>query len=243
MAYLPFKGHYQSSFSSADTVQLTDGTPILLSRTGYTGEFGFEIFVDPMHLAKVWQMLFESGREFGLTPCGLAARDSLRAGALLPLSHQDIGAWPFINHPWHFALPFNSAETHFTKSFIGDKSLLNITQSEYTYPVAGDNVCKVCSAEQSVVLDADENAIGSVLTCVSDMGIGRYKDKIYSISSPEKPEGFTPHGLCCGFVKVKKKLDTGQTLFLQDNRRTIRVRVVKDIRPHRTARRAINEML
>jgi len=140
-------------------VLLTDGTPILFSRTGFTGEFGFEIFVDPLLLATVWQMLLESGREFGLTPCGLAARDSLRAGAGLPLSHQDIGAWPFIKHPWHFALPFNSAETHFTKPFIGDKSLLNITQPEYTYPVAGDNVCKVCSADQSVVLDADDTAV------------------------------------------------------------------------------------
>ncbi len=243
MPYFTFKGHYQSNSSSAASVKLTDGTPILLSRTGYTGEFGFEIFVEPLHLVKVWQMLLESGEEFGLIPCGLAARDSLRTGAVLPLAHQDIGIWPFINHPWHFALPFNDAETHFTKPFIGDKSLLNIAHPEYTYPIAGDNVCKVCSAEQSVVLDADENAIGSVLTCVTDMGIGWYKNEIYSISSPGKPEGFTPHGLCCGYVKVKKKLEIGQTLFLQDNRRTIRVRVVKDIRPDRTARRPINKFI
>ena len=242
MSYFTFKGHYQSNSLSADAVQLTDGTPILLSRTGYTGEFGFEIFVDPMHLAKVWEMLLESGEEYGLIPCGLAARDSLRTGAVLPLSHQDIGDWPFINHPWHFALPFNYDKTHFTKPFIGDKSLLNVNQPEYTYPIAGDNVCKVRSADQPVVLDAVENAIGSVLTCVTDMGIGWYKDKIYSVSSSGKPAGFTPHGLCCGFVKVKKKLEPGQTLFLQDKRRTIRVRVVNDIRPHRTARQPINEM-
>ena len=62
MPYFTFKGHYQSNSSSADTVQLTDGTPILLSRTGDTGEFGFEIFVDPLHLIKVWQMLLESGQ-------------------------------------------------------------------------------------------------------------------------------------------------------------------------------------
>ena len=45
MAYFTFKGHYQSNPSPASTVKLKDGTPILLSRTGYTGEFGFEIFV------------------------------------------------------------------------------------------------------------------------------------------------------------------------------------------------------
>ena len=165
--------------------------------------------MDPLHLVNVWGMLLDIGEEFGLMACGLAARDSLRTGAMLPLSHQDVGAWPFINHPWHFALPFNSNETGFTKPFVGDTSLLNISHPEYTYPVAGDNLCKVCSTDQSVVLDSDENAIGSVLTCVTDMGIDRYKDKIYSIASPDKPEGFAPHGLCCGFVKVNKKLDIG----------------------------------
>ena len=242
MPYFSFKGHYRSNFSPAATVKLSDGTPILLSRTGYTGEFGFEIFIDPQHLVKVWGLLIEIGERFGLIACGLAARDSLRAGAALPLSHQDIGAWPFINHPWHFALPFGPDENHFTKQFVGDKSLLNLRHPEYTYPFAGDTVCKVAASGQSVVLDSDETSIGTVLTCVTDMGIGRYKDKIYSISSPGKPEGFTPRGLCCGFVKVKKKLEIGQTLFLQDKRRTIRARVVNDIRPHRTARRPIDEM-
>jgi aminomethyltransferase len=243
MPYFSFKGHYRSNSATPAVVKLTDETPILLSRTGYTGEFGFEIFVDGLDLISVWELLLESGQEFGLIPCGLAARDSLRTGAVLPLSHQDIGAWPFINHPWHFALPFNAAETRFTKQFIGDKCLLNMTQPEYTYPVVGDTVCKVCAADQSVVLDSEENVIGSVLTCVTDMGIGRYQDKIYSVASPDKPTGFTPRGLCCGFVKVKKKFEIGQTLFLQDNRRSIRVRVVKDIRPDRTARRPIDEML
>jgi aminomethyltransferase len=243
MSFFSFKGHYLPNSSSPATVKLTDGTPILVSRTGYTGEFGFEIFVDPLHIVEVWELLLESGKEFELIPCGLAARDSLRTGAVLPLSQQDIGAWPFINHPWHFALPFNSNKNHFTKHFAGDKSLQNISHPEYTYPIAGDNVCKVSSAKKSVVLDSDENAIGSVLTCVSDMGIGRHLDKIYSITSPGKPKDFTPQGLCCGFVKVRKKLEIGQMLFLQDNRRTIRVRVVNDIRPDRTARRPIDEML
>ena len=94
-----------------------------------------------------------------------------------------------------------------------------------------------------MVLDSEENIIGSVLTCVTDMGIGWYQKKIYSIASPGKPADFTPQGLCCGFVKVHRKLETGQTLFLQDNRRTIRVRVVNDIRPDRSARRGLSEMI
>ena len=62
MPYFTFKGHYQSNLSSADTVQLMDGTPILLSRTGYTGEFGFEMIVEPLHLTKVWEMLIGAGK-------------------------------------------------------------------------------------------------------------------------------------------------------------------------------------
>lgn len=56
-------------------------------------------------------MLLEIEEEFGLMPCGLAARDALRTGTVLLLAHQAIGAWPFINHPWHFALGFKPAKT------------------------------------------------------------------------------------------------------------------------------------
>jgi aminomethyltransferase len=103
-----------------ETVHLADGTTILLSRTGYKGEFGFEIFVSPDHTVKLWEMILNAGRDFELTPCGLAARDSLRGGAVLPLSHQDIGPGPPIDHPWHFALPSNDDLTAFTQTFIGD---------------------------------------------------------------------------------------------------------------------------
>ena len=89
--YFSFKGHFNATSPLADTVRLTDGTPILLSRTGYTGEFGFEIFVSPDHTVKLWEMILDAGSDCELVPCGLAARDSLRGGAVLPLSHQDIG--------------------------------------------------------------------------------------------------------------------------------------------------------
>ena len=119
MPYFSFKGHFDDASPMADAVRLDDGTPILLSRTGYTGEFGFEIFLEPDKIRHLWQRLLVAGESYGIRPCGLAARDSLRAGAVLPLSHQDIGHWPFINHPWPFALPFTADQTGFTKDFIG----------------------------------------------------------------------------------------------------------------------------
>lgn len=57
----------------------------MVSRTGYTGELGYEIYTAPDNAAKLWQMLREAGREYGLIPCGLGARDTLRLEAAMPL--------------------------------------------------------------------------------------------------------------------------------------------------------------
>ena len=56
-----------------------------ISRTGYTGEDGFEIFVDSSHCVELWNILLKKGKELGLKPAGLGARDTLRleAGYLL----------------------------------------------------------------------------------------------------------------------------------------------------------------
>jgi aminomethyltransferase len=241
--YFSFKGHFDAASPLSDTVRLTDGTPILLSRTGYTGEFGFEIFVNSDQAVKLWDMILDAGRDFEIIPCGLAARDSLRTGAVLPLSHQDIGAWPFINHPWNFALPFNDDQTAFNKPFIGDQALLSIEAPEYTYPFAGGDFRKVSAEDPAVVLDSEGHEIGRVLTCVTDMGIGRHGDRIYSIASPDKPQELKFKGLCCGFVKVKSRMAPGQNIDIKDNRRKLTATIVNDIRPDRTARRPIAEML
>ncbi|PYI65007.1 glycine cleavage system aminomethyltransferase GcvT [Arthrobacter livingstonensis] len=58
---------------------------LLLARTGYTGEDGFEIYVPNAGAAALWQALLESGQAHGLIPAGLAARDSLRLEAGMPL--------------------------------------------------------------------------------------------------------------------------------------------------------------
>jgi aminomethyltransferase len=243
MPYFSFKGHFDSGSSLSQAVQLTDGTPILLSRTGYTGEFGFELFVSAEHAVKLWDMILDAGNDLAIIPCGLAARDSLRAGAVLPLSHQDIGAWPFINHPWNFALPFNEDQTAFKKPFIGDQALLAVEAPEYTYPFAGSDFRKVSAEEPAVVLDSEGREIGRVLTCATDMAIGRHGDRIYSIASPDKPQEFKPKGLCCGFVKVKSRMVSGQSIDIKDNRRKLTAMIVDDIRPDRTARCPISEML
>jgi aminomethyltransferase len=61
-----------------------------ISRTGYTGEDGFEIFVPPNMADRVWQALLESGRSADVIPCGLGARDTLRLEAGMRLYGNDI---------------------------------------------------------------------------------------------------------------------------------------------------------
>ncbi|MGZ5227991.1 MAG: glycine cleavage system aminomethyltransferase GcvT, partial [Burkholderiales bacterium] len=76
---------------------LTHGTVcglpnVLIARTGYTGEDGFEIYVpyDESTSARVWNEVLEAGKEFGIVPCGLGARNTLRLEAKLPLYGHEI---------------------------------------------------------------------------------------------------------------------------------------------------------
>jgi aminomethyltransferase len=243
MPYFSFKGDFHESSPGSDAVRFYTGIPILLSRTGYTGEFGFEIFVASDHLIETWEALMAAGEEFGVLPCGLASRDSLRTGAMLPLSHQDMGPWPFINHPWSFALPYNDDRTGFTKQFLGSDAITEMEQAEHTYAYVGYDPRKISIHDGGVVLDLNGREMGVVLTCVADMAIDRVHDRIVSLASPDQPHDFNPRGLCCGFIRVKIRLDPGQIIELKDLRRSIRVTIVDDIRPHRTARHPINEFL
>lgn len=68
------------------------GFDLIVSRTGYTGEkMAFELFVHPEKLVELWNTLLEAGAPLGLKPCGLAARDSLRTEAGLPLYGHEMG--------------------------------------------------------------------------------------------------------------------------------------------------------
>lgn len=68
------------------------GFELVVSRTGYTGEtMAFELFVHPDQSPNLWQELLKAGESFGLAPCGLGARDSLRTEAGLPLYGHEMG--------------------------------------------------------------------------------------------------------------------------------------------------------
>lgn len=66
------------------------GIRCIVSRNGYTGEDGFEIYCNREHGQMLWRAIIESGQEDGLIPCGLGARDTLRLEAKLPLYGHEI---------------------------------------------------------------------------------------------------------------------------------------------------------
>lgn len=77
-------------FHFAQYVNVDGVADVLVSRTGYTGEDGFELYLGADKAEVLWEKLLEAGKEDGLKPCGLGARDTLRFEARLALYGQEL---------------------------------------------------------------------------------------------------------------------------------------------------------
>jgi aminomethyltransferase len=80
-------GHGYMSFVEA----AFEGAPVVVCRTGYTGERGYELVCENDAAVPLWDALLAGGAPFGILPCGLGARDTLRTEMGYPLHGQDIG--------------------------------------------------------------------------------------------------------------------------------------------------------
>ncbi|HYO38147.1 MAG TPA: glycine cleavage system aminomethyltransferase GcvT [Nocardioidaceae bacterium] len=80
-------GHGYMSFVEA----AFEGAPVVVCRTGYTGERGYELVCENDAAVPLWDALLAAGEAFGILPCGLGARDTLRTEMGYPLHGQDIG--------------------------------------------------------------------------------------------------------------------------------------------------------
>ena len=67
-----------------------EGMRLAIARTGYTGEDGVEVFFRAGDAAKLWNLVLEKGKQFGIKPCGLGARDTLRLEMCYPLNGSDL---------------------------------------------------------------------------------------------------------------------------------------------------------
>lgn len=107
-----------------------EGVPTFLSRTGYTGEDGFELYVPADKAVFLWELLLEKGQPLGITPCGLGARDTLRLEMGYPLHGHELSA---DISPWEAGLSW-VVKPHEVDSFIGKAALLK--QKETKIPRA-----------------------------------------------------------------------------------------------------------
>ena len=97
-----------------------NGIPLVISRTGYTGELGYEVWCHPKDAPKVWDKLMEAGKQHGIIPAGFAALDKLRieAGLILFGAEFDGQQDPF-EAGIGFAVPLKTKE----EDFIGKEEL------------------------------------------------------------------------------------------------------------------------
>jgi aminomethyltransferase len=153
---------------SAVQDQILEDVPILLGRTGYTGEDGFELFFPAEHAVRVWEAILEEGRDEGVAPIGLAARDSLRFEPCMPLYGHELS--PTIT-PVEARLSF---AVSFDKDFIGRDALLKQKLEKPSRVLVGfEMVDRGLAREEYPVLHNGEE-IGIVTTGMYSPTTSRY---------------------------------------------------------------------
>jgi aminomethyltransferase len=101
-----------------------DGTSVSVARTGYTGEDGVEVFFRAEDAVRFWNAVLEKGKPFGIKPCGLGARDTLRLEMCYPLNGSDLSP---DRNPIEAGLGFFVDLTK--PSFIGRDALLEMKET------------------------------------------------------------------------------------------------------------------
>ena len=109
------------------------GIDTIISRTGYTGELGFELYIDKNYSVKLWDALFEAGTPLGLKPVGLGARDSLRLEMKYCLYGNDIDE---TTNPLEAGLGWIT-KLKKESNFIGKNALLKIKNDGLTRKLIG----------------------------------------------------------------------------------------------------------
>lgn len=157
------------------------GTHLIISRTGYTGErIGYELFVHPDKATHLWNAILEVGAKWGVKPCGLASRDSLRTEAGLPLYGHELAGDLGLN-------PADAGFGSFVKTwkpfFIGRQAFLaheatrknivvrfRMNEKNVRRPESGDPVLdgrgKVVGVVTSCSMDSDGYLLGQALAPV-----------------------------------------------------------------------------
>jgi len=145
-------------FTFLTEVQVS-GIDAIISRTGYTGEDGFELYVPVEHAPSVWSLLLTTGQPHGLVPIGLGARDTLRFEACLSLYGQELSA---------AISPLEAGLTRFVKldkgDFFGREALLRQQEEGLPRKLVGIEMIDRGIPRTHYPLYAGETLVGEVTT-------------------------------------------------------------------------------
>lgn len=145
------------------------GIPALVARTGYTGEDGFEVFVETARAGELWDALWLAGQPFGLAPVGLGARDTLRLEAGMPLYGNELD--PTVN-------PFEAGLGRVVRldqeaDFVGREALRRIAESAPTRRLVGLAMTGRGIARHGYPIYAADRLSGTVTSGTYSPSLGR----------------------------------------------------------------------
>jgi aminomethyltransferase len=133
------------------------GTDAIVSRTGYTGEDGFEIYLAPKEAERVWGAILDSGKNFGVKPVGLAARDTLRLEMGYPLYGNELTAK---------TTPIEAGLFRFVAldrpGFIGKEALEKQVDSGVQRTLVGLTTLEPGIPRQGYEVRHEDNAVGTI---------------------------------------------------------------------------------
>jgi len=165
------------------------GVDMIISRTGYTGELGFELYFpwDDALAVKVWNSVFQAGREFGVAPVGLGARDTLRLEMGFCLYGNDIDQ---TTHPLEAGLGWI---TKLSKGdFIGKSVMIQAKKAGLRRKLVGFSLSEKAVARHGYPLAVNGGAVGHVTSGTFSPSLERAIGLGY-VASEHADEGTTIH--------------------------------------------------
>ncbi len=138
------------------------GIPVLVSRTGYTGELGYEVFCHPKHAAEVWDAIWQAGAPYKITPLGLEALDMLRVEAGLIFAGYEFSDQ---TDPYEAGISFTVPLKTKEDDFIGKEALIKRKENPQRVLVGleltGDEL-----ASNSDCVNIGRNQVGEITSAV-----------------------------------------------------------------------------
>ena len=184
-----------------DAGKITGCDDVIISNTGYTGAGGFEIYVWNKDAEKMWDAIMEAGKEFGIKPIGLGARDTLRLEMGFCLYGNDIDD---TTSPLEAGLGWI---TKFTKEFTNSKNLKQQKEKGVTKKLVGfEMIDRGIPRHNYKITDANGNAIGKVTSGTQSPSLNK--------------------GIGMGYVKTEFS-QPDKEIFIQIRDKNLKAKVVK----------------